>query len=356
MAITAYTGLPGAGKSYEVVNGPILKAREQDRKVWTNIPVNIDGCKIFEGEEAQEHWYLNAPAGALIVIDECWRYWPQGMKADVIPEEQKEFFAMHRHRTGDGLSTDIVLVTQDLQQVAAYVRNLVEKTYRMRKLTALGTRQRYRVDAYDGSVTGQRPPEARHIGGNIRKYDPAGFARYRSHTQGGVGAELTVDKRGTVWQRPSVIMIPIAAAVLIAIPSLFASIWGTDEPEPTAVAEDDERSDVVSAPAPRPVPQPAPSDYPDIDDIPEPPAPDEPEPLKPSKTWTLLGLVRKEADGSGLALLRSPTGRRMISAEDCYEVAGDFECIVDNQVVAKWTGNGFLSLAQGSTYNKANQP
>lgn len=354
MSITSYVGLPGAGKSYEVVNGPILAAVNVGRVVWTNIPVKIDGVTVIEGARSQEHWYLDAPHGALIVVDECWRFWPAGMKADAIPEAQKEFFAMHRHRTKDGKSTDIILVTQDLSQVASFVRGLIEKTVKMTKLIALGSRSRYRVDIYDGAVTGQKPPKARHIGGSIRKYKPEGFARYQSHTQGGAAVEVTVDQRGNVFKSATVIVIPLAVVAMLMLPAMVGKVASKGHEAPkekpaketkaAKPAQATERSDRAAPQAAAYDPDPA-----DLAALQPPDAP--PPPPAESRRWTMLGVISKQ-DGTGIAILESATGRRRVDLQGC-EYARDlaqWTCNVDGEVVSFWTGNGSLRLAQGATY------
>lgn len=340
MSISAYTGLPGSGKSYEVVNSVILAAILKGRVVWTNIPCKIDGVRIIEGDEAKGHWYLNAPPGSLCVVDECWRYWPAGMKADSIPEEHRSWFAEHRHRTLDGVEADIVLVTQDLSQVARFVRDLIDQTFRMRKLNAIGLSSRYRVDAYRGAVTGQRPPESQFISGQIRKYKREGFARYRSHTQGEAAKAMTVDGRASALRRPAIMILPLVLVGLLFAPqalrAVFGTVTGSHEAEPVAVAS----GATDSAPEP---PAPAPV---------APPAPAVPSGPVESSEWTLLGIVVRQ-DGTGRALLRSPTGRRVIDVRRCRE-AIEWACDVDGKMVAQWTGNGVLARAQGQTYNKAN--
>jgi len=44
MSILAYTGLPGHGKSYGVVENVILPALRMKRVVYTNIPLNDELC------------------------------------------------------------------------------------------------------------------------------------------------------------------------------------------------------------------------------------------------------------------------------------------------------------------------
>lgn len=358
MSISAYTGLPGSGKSYEVVNGPILAAIKRTcpqgyplpRKVWTNIPVNIPGVHVVQGEDANGHWYLDAPPGALVVIDECWRYWPAGMKADSIPEEQKSWFAEHRHRTADGIETDICLVTQDLAQVAAFVRQLVDQTFRMRKLKAVGWTNGYRVDVYDGAVTGQRPPEGRFITGQIRRYKKEGFARYKSHTKGNEAKGITVDNRGAIWKRPSVAILPLVLVALAFVPSLLDNLFGAPEVPPTAAQAPAPAREAKPAPAPAVVVASAPTQGIEpppesLDDLMAEPTPQD------SGEWTLLGVVVKP-DGTGRALLRSPTGRRVIDVTGCtFDV--EWTCDVEGKRVTEWTGNGVLARAQGVTYHKS---
>jgi len=349
MAIIAYTGLPRSGKSYEVTNGPIWKAAGKGRPVWTNIPVNIAGVHVVTGQEALGHWYLNAPPGALVVIDECWRYWPAGMKADQIPEEQKEWFAMHGHRTADGMETEIALVTQDLSQIAAFVRALVVKTFRMKKIVGFGFKKTYRVDVYNGAVTGQRPPEAQHMNGWIATYKPEGFARYKSHTLGDSATAEDADKRGGVLKRPMVLAVPVFLVMVIASPYLLSSLFGAEEGGEVAPVE---RSETVRPPAAPAAVQAAPAPPPPVAPAPQ-PAPKAPQ-VEASKKWSLLGIVVKD-DGDGIALLQSATGRRRVSVKEACTVSdvGEWTCKVEGEVVAMWTGNGMMQMAQGNQYVRA---
>ncbi|QIB64057.1 zonular occludens toxin domain-containing protein [Kineobactrum salinum] len=90
MAITAYSGLPGSGKSYSVVEHVILPALRAGNIVWTNIPMDPDlmdsefggllkQFKISEIEENQNWFQETFTPGATIVIDEAWRLWPAGL-------------------------------------------------------------------------------------------------------------------------------------------------------------------------------------------------------------------------------------------------------------------------------------
>lgn len=221
MSILAYVGLPGSGKTYGVVANQVLPALRDQRKVVTNLPLKaellrevIPGCDIklvSTDEIAQNPEGIDElfPAGSVAIIDECWRLWPAGLKVDRIPEAYKSFLAEHRHRVDEkGRSTQIVLVSQDLAQLAAFARQLVEQTFVHRKLGALGMRGRYTVGVYEGNVTGLTPPESRRIAQTIGRYNDSVWRFYTSHTMSKASSEgadeSPIDDRGNVWRRPMI--------------------------------------------------------------------------------------------------------------------------------------------------------
>lgn len=210
MATTAYTGLPGGGKSYGVVENVIIPALKQQRKVYTNIPMNREVCIKrlgsspiqFDTQDIIDNpdWWSDVfEPGSIIVIDELWRLWPSGLKSNNIRQQDKEFIAEHRHLVGEnGFSTEVVFITQDLSDIASFFRNKVATTYRVVKLSSLGFEERFRVDVYQGVVTGPSPPlskREREIHGKFKKEI---YELYKSHTKsvtGAVGNEARVDKR-----------------------------------------------------------------------------------------------------------------------------------------------------------------
>ena len=217
MAITAYTGLPGSGKSYGVVENVILPALKDGRRIFTNIPLNTQLLEKnyaglvtqFKASDILENpeWFQEIfQAGATLVIDECWRVWSAGLKANNMSEKHKSFLAEHRHMVGlDGLSTEIVFVTQDLSQIASYPRSLVETTYRAVKLNAIGASKKFRIDVYQGSVTGQRPPDSQRLRQMFASYKPEIYKWYTSQTMSeatGHGDESTSDKRNNILNTP----------------------------------------------------------------------------------------------------------------------------------------------------------
>ena len=221
MAINAYTGLPGSGKSYTVVERVILPALEKGKKVWTNIPMNNQMLEVMEypGELVQfdtrdvidnERWFQEVfPAGAILVIDECWRFWPSGMRANQMLEGHKSFFAEHRHMVSeDGFSTEIVLVTQNLSQIAATLRDLVEFTYVTIKLKAVGLDRKFRVDVYDKAVTGVKPPKNQQIRQLYGSYQEKVYRFYQSQTMSnseGHGDETSTDATFNIWNNKTLV-------------------------------------------------------------------------------------------------------------------------------------------------------
>lgn len=210
MTISAYTGLPGHGKSYGVVANVILPALRSKRIVYTNIPLNDELCLNDFGMVPipfhiddlikSPNWFRDVfQSGSVIVIDEVWRLWPSGLKLTQAREGDKEFLAEHRHLVGEnGLATEIVLVTQDLSQVASFARTLVENTFRVTKLSSVGLNRGYRVDVYFGPVTGVKPNPKNREREIFGKFSKEVYKYYKSHTKsqtGQAGDETRVDKR-----------------------------------------------------------------------------------------------------------------------------------------------------------------
>lgn len=334
MAIDAYTGLPGAGKSHGVMQRVILPALKLGRTVLHNLPINeaeIDALalpgtllKVPDGADFDQVVKL-FPAGAVLVLDEFWRFMPSGKKAHMIPEEHREFFAMHRHQVGaDGRSSDIVLVCQDLSQVCTFVRDLVETTFRYVKQTVIGQRNRYRCDVYQGPVTGAKPPTSKRTGVEHGKYDPAVFKLYRSHTlstTGAAGVEEKVDDRGNLLKGAR---FKLTLLALILIPFLLVAsvklFYAQAKPpqKPRAPTPTAERSEAVASAAPAPA-----------EPIARPPT--------PSHTWRMAGTISRR--NGVVVVLQSLTGVRYLPRSACLDDdGGNPVCTLDGELIASWTG------------------
>jgi zona occludens toxin len=235
MSIYAYVGLPGSGKSYNVVANVIKPALEQGRVVVTNVPLHmpkilerwpsadvrefpIDAVKLNPGEFGD-----HAKAGCVLVLDELWKLFPAGQKVDRVPDPWKSLLAEHRHMVDEaGNSMSIVFVCQDLAQIGAFARQLVEQTFVHTKLGHLGMSGSFRVDVYPGGRAGLQPVPSQRIREIFGKYRKEIFELYQSHTMsesGKSGAnEKHVDGRANIWRRP---MIYVAGLAVV-----LAFFWG----------------------------------------------------------------------------------------------------------------------------------
>ena len=222
MAINAYVGLQGSGKSYEVVSSVIIDAVAHGRRVVTNVDginedkiheylvntrdvdpeklgaiVHVGNDRImqpsfFPDEEKPEIDSV-VKGGDLVAIDEAWRFW--GTDNGKLSHEHMQFFRMHRHyvHPETRVACDVVLMTQDITGLHRSVKNVVEFTFRMHKLKSLGLNRRYRVDIHEGWKLNSKS----RIDQRQKAYDPKIFPLYQSYA-GGAGQENQIDKRQNI--------------------------------------------------------------------------------------------------------------------------------------------------------------
>lgn len=373
MSVSAYTGLPGSGKSYGVVENVILPCLKEGRPIVTDLPLKlgelqqwceknaaplprIDIVDLAAVADSEEEGFLSMRYGAVHVFDEVWRVWPSGQKVTQCPEAHREYFAKHRHQVdAAGRATEIVLITQDLSQLASWVRNFVDETYRAQKLNHVGQDKRYRIDVYQGAVTGQRPPESRRLRQFYGSYHEEVYSLYQSATKAqksglhGAGKEVKADKRANILRSPKILFSLIGAPILgvIALVSVFQMLKGgfvTGGSPP----ESDQPKSVVTKPVPTMTPlqathvssssgsetdhysqtQEDQTDYPDPDDsLPS-----------VSRDWKLVGTVRIP-DGF-FYVVNNNVGYRYVDPSACHEYPGGYQmwCHVDGKRVDSTTG------------------
>lgn len=110
--IEAFTGLPGAGKTYNMTRKLLIEMKK-GKKVYANY--HLEGAEYFK--ELNE---LTGVNNAIIAVDEAGIYLPaQAWKS--IPFEFIRQIRQHRH---DGL--DLWYTSQDLQDVATYLRRITQ--------------------------------------------------------------------------------------------------------------------------------------------------------------------------------------------------------------------------------------
>lgn len=240
MSIKAYVGRMGSGKTYEVVTSVILPALSRGRRVISNI-AGLDYDEFYtvlieDGVPADkigklvqvahddvlrpEFWLTDKDSfqervngltdvktgevrqcilpGDLIALDENWRFW-EGYANKAMPERVMNFFRMHRHfiHHETGVACDVALISQDVMDFSRKVRAVIEESYYMEKLTAVGSTKRYRVDVHQGGKTSRKPLRQLQ-----RSYDSRYFPLYQSHSlkqEGGADAqEENIDDRGNI--------------------------------------------------------------------------------------------------------------------------------------------------------------
>jgi zona occludens toxin len=111
------------------------------------------------------NWFTEVfQKGALYIADELWELRSAGMKANNTLLQHKTFLAKPGHLVGqDGQTTSIVFVTQDLEQIAAFARQLVETTFIVEKLINVGQPNRFHIEVFSGSQTGLKPPISKRL-------------------------------------------------------------------------------------------------------------------------------------------------------------------------------------------------
>ncbi|WP_063893071.1 zonular occludens toxin domain-containing protein [Burkholderia ubonensis] len=249
MAINAYCGVMGSGKSYEVVAGPLLDAVAAGRRVVTNIDgineervhaylvekrnalpdrlgaivhvrtTDLLSERFFPTEDESPDGAVVTPGfvqpGDFLVIDEAWKLWAVGMK---VTPEHMNFFRMHRHfvSADTGVSCDVTLMIQNIADLHRSVRGVLELSFVMVKLKSLGLSKKYRVEMYEG---GKQTLKTR-VGTFVRTYKSEIFPLYSSYV-GGSGSEATIDKRQNVLANKTLWAIVGGVAVCMMV-----GAWG----------------------------------------------------------------------------------------------------------------------------------
>ncbi len=233
----------GSGKSYEVVQGPLLDAIVGGRRVVTNVD-GINEERVHEylvnkgrGDRSRfgavvhvrtddiakpgffpiEHESSEGASitpgfvqpGDLLVVDEAWKLWASDKK---ISDEHMAFFRMHRHfvHPQTGVACDVVLMIQGIGDLHRKLKEVVELSFRMHKLKSLGLSSGYRVEQYEGWKQNGKT----RVGTYIRRYSKEIFPLYKSYAGVG-GNEAVVDKRQNVLRNKRLWLL---AALMIVMP------------------------------------------------------------------------------------------------------------------------------------------
>ncbi|ECT5253061.1 zonular occludens toxin [Salmonella enterica subsp. enterica serovar Panama] len=251
MAITAYIGTPGSGKSYEIVRSVIIPAICAGRRIVTNIyglsyENIIEYCEkrkllkddisageiiVVENKRITEPDFFPVKEnqdkslcqpGDLVILDECHRFFSSDRS---LSSDARIFAAEHRHYADSetGFTCDLILVNQALSTLPRFLKERVEQTFRMKKLNALaGFGNKYRVDVFDGV----KLTKGTRITYYVESYKKEIFPLYKSHDAPGA-VEVKADGRGTLFKKSSfiyfVLYLALTAFIIwrYAIPFFF---------------------------------------------------------------------------------------------------------------------------------------
>ena len=334
MAIQLYCGRPGSGKSYGVVENVIVPALQTQRKIYTNIPLHLDVIECdypgsndriyqYANEDVTGDWLLQLPGGALVIIDEAWRYWPGGMKANDMDIKAKEFFAEHRHKSGqDDLTQEIVLLTQTPAQLAKVVRDLVDQSVLTVKNSAAGSNKTFNVRVFPGCLSSIDKPTGELISG-IGRYKPEVYKYYKSHTKsetGLPGVEIRADKRGNIWNHwyiryvvPIIIILSIWGAFYLYDFFTGKKIKGTTKIEQTVPSVD--RGQKIATTQQKPAPQ-----------------------IKRSLQYRISTVF--SVDGIERIFIETADDPHLIEVglEQCNKKRGGYQCFYEGEIVDKNSG------------------
>lgn len=350
MAINAYVGLQGSGKTYEAVSGPILDAIAQGRRVVTNVAgVNQDCMHDYLVEECgldrsmlgaivhvsndrvlgaqffpdEEHPELESVVlgGDLVAIDEAWRCWGTDKK---LSHEHMQFFRMHRHYVNPAtlVTCDVVLMTQDITGLHRLVRNVVEFTFRMHKLKSLGLASRYRVEIYEGAkLTGKT-----RIDQHQKKYDSKIFPLYKSYT-GGSGQEKAIDARQNIFNSSALWILVAGVALMVVVGAYFG--WRFFHPTDAVGASKSIAITGKNAAPNQSVTAPARPRF--------------------SDSWRIVGEIT--ADGDRWIVVANAAGSLRVESPSFfhgngYAVVGD----IDGEKVTRWSGQISVKAGDSSAH------
>ena len=365
MAITAYCGPPGSGKSYALVSEVIIPAVAAGRRVLTNVSgIKPDAVRELAGKRkgaveadklgevssfdglaslGPDFWPTEGKPdsasglrpGDLLVMDEVRLYWPASA---AFPKHINDFLRFHRHWVAaDGTSTDIVLASQLLTDFHRDYRGLIERNFRFKKLNSLGLGRSVVWNMWEGAA--QRKNE--QVSNGVVRLSPDVWKVYGSYRGNAEGVEQKTDRRANVLASPKLWAL-VAALVVMMSGAIYFLRDLFSGPDPVKVAQGETAtSDAPPSSAAPPPRIPGGSERGAL----PPPAP----PI--SDDWRIAGTV-KDASGDELLVLVDAEGNvRMESRSSAIELGGrphlvlaEGERVLASSGVKNGASNGGVSV------------
>lgn len=164
--IVLITGLPGAGKTLYALNWVKAKAEKEGRPVYYS---GIADLNLPWTEVDPQRW-MDVPANAIVVIDECQRVFRPRMHGTGVPPYVSEL-ETHRHK-----GIDIVLITQHPMLVDSNVRRLCGLHFHSVRKFGMNASTLHEWASVKENCDKNREGSTRHD----FKYPKASFAWYKS--------------------------------------------------------------------------------------------------------------------------------------------------------------------------------
>lgn len=357
--ITGLSGLPRSGKSYTSIDLFVLPALGEGRTIVTNLPLQMGAIRTdFPGadvriiEDLTTYDWSNVGDGCLLILDEVWRLWPQGQKMHAIPEKQLALLKEHGHRSDEnGRSMDIVLITQDLQDICAPVRALIETTIICVKHLDLGREDafvRYRCRMACSIVKKDNlPPKSQVISAENHRYRQEVWRYYRTHMHS-AGESAPNEKRmfdssvfGSFKFKAGVFIFVLAVVVAVtSAKSTYDALPGVDATKAT-----DKTADVKNTGGGQVQPV--------IAVQTESPKAAAPVSGAYSEKWHIAGFINNPSNAikpAQYVLSNKNKAVRLYPAAKCHMLDMEPVCEVDGEIVTRWSGAdspGYVDESKG---------
>lgn len=384
MAINAYVGVPGSGKTYEVVKSVILPNFLKGRRIVTNIEgvdedkfrsyvekyiankdKNFDPSslgqiiKVSDDDVLKEDFFpfkgsddsTIAKNGDLICIDEVWRIFDEKSK---IKENHKSFIAEHRHFVNsNGNTSDLVVINQSVSNIPKFIKDRIESVFKMTKLGFVGLGNRYRIDVYSGS----RTYKTALIHSMQEKYDKRIFELYKSYDQDGA-VESKIDGRANIFKGGFIFKMLFALIVFISSIFYLFVLLNKVDPKENKVKDDlkpavllDKNGDRVEREGDK---------YFYVDDKKPDSVVNEPKPDILSDRWRIIGTLKK-SNGESFVIISDGKYNRYEYLSNFFNEGNLLYGFVDGYKVTTYSGSGtssFRGLNMGNvdSYLKERSP
>ena len=338
--ISGYFGQTGSGKSYSVVANVILPALKKGRAVYTNIPLT-DKCDGLGGSihpfdnEVERPYFSTIPAGALVVMDESWRYCASGTRTSSIEKEFLSFFKEHRHRVDeDGINQDIVIVTQDNSDLCTFLKSSIQTAYYITKKQA-GKIKQFRTEVYTGkdcAMMRSKPDRS-----FFTSYDSDVFPYYKSATfsdSGQVGLEDITDDRANIFNSWIIKYgIPISIlGVIFGLYFIINSFGALTDVKQESIKQDKQNHESLS---PKGHTQNVSSEIPKvIDVVTESPVPE----IPLSKDFRVDGYM-KIFDEEYVLLVDNRSNHYKVNPSLCNQTIVGWECVYNGHLITPRSGH-----------------